>query len=99
MPYDTGAHTVFYHRYHIVWITKYRYTVLEGAVRARIREIIRQVCAELGVTIVCQGFRPRYFAASRPPCDAPHRDSARAWPKTLERRLYGPLSSILGITR
>jgi putative transposase len=50
--YDTGAHTVFYHRYHIVWITKYRYKVLEGAVRERIREIIRQVCAELGVTIV-----------------------------------------------
>jgi putative transposase len=48
----TGAHTVFYHRYHIGWITKYRYAVLEGAVRARIREIIRQVCAELGVTIV-----------------------------------------------
>ena len=52
MAYETGAHTVFYHRYHIVWITKYRYAVLEGAVRARIREIIRQVCAELGVTIV-----------------------------------------------
>ena len=28
MAYDTGAHTVFYHRYHIVWITKYRYKVL-----------------------------------------------------------------------
>jgi putative transposase len=50
--YDTGAHTVFYHRYHIVWITKYRYKVLEGAVRERIRAIIRQVCGELGVTIV-----------------------------------------------
>jgi putative transposase len=50
--YDTGAHTVFYHRYHIVWITKYRFKVLEGAVRDRIRELIRQVCSELGVTIV-----------------------------------------------
>ncbi|MCH8952398.1 MAG: IS200/IS605 family transposase, partial [Proteobacteria bacterium] len=30
MPYDTGAHTVFYHRYHIVWITKYRFKVLTG---------------------------------------------------------------------
>ncbi len=29
MPNDTGAHTVFYHLYHIVWITKYRYKVLE----------------------------------------------------------------------
>ncbi len=52
MSYDTGAHTVFYHRYHIVWITKYRFKVLTGELRLRIREIIRQVCAELGVTIV-----------------------------------------------
>jgi len=50
--HDTGARTVFCHRYHIVWITKYRYKVPEGAVRGRIREIIRQVCAELGVAIV-----------------------------------------------
>ena len=25
MSYTTGSHTVFHHRYHIVWITKYRY--------------------------------------------------------------------------
>ena len=37
---------------HIVWITKYRYKVLEGALRGRIRTIIRQVCKELGVEIV-----------------------------------------------
>ena len=51
MRYDTGKHTVFYHRYHIVWITKYRYRVLRGELRERVRDIIRQVCAELGVTI------------------------------------------------
>ena len=44
--------TVFHHRYHIVWITKYRYKVLEGALQERIRTIIRQVCGELGVQIV-----------------------------------------------
>ena len=52
MRYDTGKHAVFHHRYHIVWITKYRFKVLTGEMRLRIREIIRQVCAELGVTIV-----------------------------------------------
>ena len=52
MAYDKGCHTVFYHRYHIVWATKYRYAVLRGEIRERAREIIRQVCAELGVTIV-----------------------------------------------
>ncbi len=68
--YDTGAHTVFYHRYHIVWITKYRYKVLEGAVRERIRGIIRQVCAELGVTIV-KGVLSRdhvHMFGNRPVC-------------------------------
>jgi hypothetical protein len=34
MSYTSGSHTVFHHRYHIVWITKYRYKVLEGALRA-----------------------------------------------------------------
>ena len=52
MTYTSGSHTVFHHRYHIVWITKYRYKVLEGALRDRIRTIIRQVCKELGVEIV-----------------------------------------------
>jgi len=52
VPYDTGKHTVYYHLFHIVWITKYRYKVLRGALRERVRDIIRQVCEELGVTIV-----------------------------------------------
>ena len=52
MSYTSGSHTVFHHRYQIVWITKYRYKVLEGALRERIRTIIRQVCTELGVKIV-----------------------------------------------
>ena len=52
MAYSTGSHTRFYHRYHVVWATKYRHKVLEGAMRERIREIIRQACAEMGVRIV-----------------------------------------------
>ena len=52
MQYDKGKHCVFYHRYHIVWSTKYRLKVLHGDLRLRIREIIRQVCAENGVEIV-----------------------------------------------
>ena len=52
MSYCTGSHTKFYHRYHVVWVTKYRYKVLKGDMRVRIREIIRQTCNELGVQIV-----------------------------------------------
>ena len=52
MAYSTGSHTRFYHRYHVVWATRYRHKVLEGAMRERIREIIGQACAEMGVHIV-----------------------------------------------
>lgn len=52
MSYDTGSHTVFYHRYHIVWITKYRYKMLKGQLGMLIRDIIRQVCKEMGVKII-----------------------------------------------
>lgn len=47
-----GKHSVFYHRYHVVWITKYRFKVLQGAIQKRVREIIRQVCSENGVEII-----------------------------------------------
>lgn len=33
MGYRRGGHTVFYHRYHIVWVPKYSFKVLNGAVR------------------------------------------------------------------
>ncbi len=52
MSYRSGSHTLFHHRYHIVWTPKYRFKVLHGEVRLRVREIIKQVCAELGVTII-----------------------------------------------
>ena len=52
MSYTTGCHTVFHHRYHIVWVPKYRYKVLEGKIRERVRDIAKQVCDEMGVKIV-----------------------------------------------
>ena len=52
MSYRTSSHTLFHHRYHIVWITKYRFKVLRGEIREHVREVIRQVCVELNVEIV-----------------------------------------------
>lgn len=49
MQYNTGKHCVFYHRYHLVWSTKYRYKLLTGPLRVRVRDICRQVCGENGV--------------------------------------------------
>ncbi|WP_085907083.1 IS200/IS605 family transposase [Kiloniella majae] len=51
MTYTASGHAVFHNRYHLVWITKYRYRVLTREMRLRIREITRQICAQLGVTI------------------------------------------------
>ena len=52
MSYTTGGHTVFHNRYHLVWITKYRFKILTPEMRLRIREITYQICKQLGVTIV-----------------------------------------------
>ncbi len=52
MQYQKGKHSVFFHRYHVVWIIKYRFKVLNGAIKLRVREIIRQVCCENGVEII-----------------------------------------------
>jgi len=49
--YNKTSHTVFYHRFHIVWITKYRKRTLIGDLRLRVRGIIGQVADEFGVKI------------------------------------------------
>ena len=69
MQYQKGKHCVYYHRFHIVWSTKYRYKVLRGAIGLRVRDIIRQVCAENGVDII-QGVLSRdhvHMFVSLPP--------------------------------
>jgi REP-associated tyrosine transposase len=42
--YRTGAHSRFDLKYHFVWVTKYRKKVLTGAVGARVRDLVREVC-------------------------------------------------------
>ena len=42
--YRTSAHTRFDIKYHFVWTTKYRKSVLSGQVALRLREVVREVC-------------------------------------------------------
>ena len=49
--YSRGSHTRYYHRYHIVWITKYRYKVMNSEIKTRVRDIVGQVAEEMGVYI------------------------------------------------
>jgi putative transposase len=52
MEYRRGSHTVTAMSYHLVWVTKYRYQVLIGDVKFRVRELVRQICAHHEVVIV-----------------------------------------------
>lgn len=53
MPdYRRGSHTVFHIEYHFVWVTRYRYHVLEGEVAERCGELIRQSCLARDLRIV-----------------------------------------------
>ena len=38
-----GSHTIWDCKYHIVWITKYRYPVMGGDVGQRARELLREI--------------------------------------------------------
>ena len=40
--YKRGSHTVWDCKYHLVWVTKYRYPVLGGDVGNRCRELLRE---------------------------------------------------------
>jgi putative transposase len=42
--YRTGSHSRFDIKYHFVWVTKYRKSILTGEVGIRLREIVREVC-------------------------------------------------------
>lgn len=50
--YRKGAHTVYDIKYHLVWVTKYRYKVLRGEIGIRARELIRQICVAREIVII-----------------------------------------------
>jgi len=52
VDYRTGSHTVFDIKYHLVWVTKYRYSILVGDIGHRVRDLIRQICMTRDMTII-----------------------------------------------
>ena len=50
--YRRSAQAVFDIKYHLVWITKYRYKILKGRIAERARDLIRQTCEARDVVIV-----------------------------------------------
>jgi putative transposase len=70
-----GLCTVCDLQYHFVWVTKWRHEVLRGEVGDRTRELIRQGCVSLGITLM-KGHVGRdhlQLLVSAPPSLAPGR--------------------------
>ena len=49
--YKSSSHAVWDCKYHLVWITKYRYPVLVGDVGLRARELLWEIARSLEMTI------------------------------------------------
>lgn len=52
VEYRKSSHAIYDIKYHIIWVTKYRYQILKGEIGLRLRELIRQGCEARGITIV-----------------------------------------------
>ena len=59
VEYRTSAQAVFDIKYHLVWITKYRYKILRGRIAERARLQLRQICQarETVINTRCGGSR------------------------------------------
>lgn len=52
MNYKSNNNVVYSCKYHVVWCPKYRRKVLVDEVEARLKELIREICADLNVEII-----------------------------------------------
>src|SRR5690625_3802621 len=50
--YNKSSHAVYDIKYHVIWVTKYRYKVLHGPIAVRASELIRKVCVARKITIL-----------------------------------------------
>ena len=50
--YRKSSHALYDIKYHIVWITKYRKSVMTGMIATRTRELIRMICTSNDVQIL-----------------------------------------------
>ena len=50
--YRIGSHTVYDIKFHLVWITKYRYKILKGNIGQRLRVLLKQGCEAKNIEII-----------------------------------------------
>tara|TARA_B100000315_G_C14275594_1_gene450687 strand:- start:98 stop:544 length:447 start_codon:yes stop_codon:yes gene_type:complete len=73
VEYRRGGHTRYDIKYHLVWITKYRYQVLRGDIALRARDLIREICMVREVQILRGSLSPDHvhILVSCPPSLSP----------------------------
>jgi putative transposase len=73
VEYRQNNHSVWDVKYHMIWVTKYRYKVLRGEIAVRTRDLLRQICQGREVTIVQGSVSPDHVhkLVSVPPQLAP----------------------------
>jgi len=59
--YRHSAHATFDLKYHVIWITKYRYKILRGRIAERARDLIREVCQARDVVIMRGAISPDHI--------------------------------------
>lgn len=50
--YRTTSHALYDLKYHICWVTKYRYPVLKGDIATDLRDLIRQIASSQEIQII-----------------------------------------------
>jgi putative transposase len=73
VEYRRSAHATYDLKYHVIWITKYRYKVLRGRLAERARDLIRQICQAREVAVIRGAISPDHvhMLISAPPHLAP----------------------------
>jgi len=56
--YRKSSHTTYRIELHIVWVTKYRYKVLKGAIGTRTRDMLRRISSEERAEIISGSVSP-----------------------------------------
>lgn len=59
--YRRGAHTVTDFKYHFVWKTKYGHHVLRGELALRLRDMIREICAQHRMEVIKGNIRANHI--------------------------------------
>jgi putative transposase len=52
------SHTIWHCQYHVVWVPKYRFRILQGAVKASLESGIQAICGFAGCKIVEMNVQP-----------------------------------------